>query len=266
MGNHIFVNFSTNTCHLGCKHVYNAPMPTKTRHRVSGSAVTTEGSLTVRLLRFATKTTAGAHSRRERVIEAAAPRTRSCQTSGALRWAQQLTGTALIVISKARASRAAGTLRGICRQGPSAEGRYQSLAGQCFGIQPRNTDALCTADSPRHRIRSHAASAVHAQTVSEPCNQHPVRRDAYPSAMANMHRGRLCTVAGPAKNLHQRSVPAMRRGHHIRSSTEGRATKRTAGRPADRACKPPIGFRNAQRFGSWNQAQPPDVMAKPIPQ
>lgn len=43
--------------------------------------------------------------------------------------------TALIVISKARASRAAGTLRGICRQGPSTEGRYQSLAGQGFGIQ-----------------------------------------------------------------------------------------------------------------------------------
>ena len=41
--------------------------------------------------------------------EAAEPRTAICQTSGALRWAQQLTGTALIPISKAPASGAAGT-------------------------------------------------------------------------------------------------------------------------------------------------------------
>ena len=52
-------------------------------------------------------------------------------------------------------------------------------------------------------------------------------------------------------------------GHQIKVSTEGRATKRTAGRPADRACQPPIGFRNAQRFGSWNQAQHLDLMAHP---
>jgi len=58
-------------------------------------------------------------------------------------------------------------------------------------------------------------------------------------------------------------TPRRDEGHHIRSSTEGRATKRTAGRPADRACQPPMGFRNAQRFGSRNQARPPDVMAPP---
>jgi len=67
--------------------------------------------------------------------------------------------------------------------------------------QPRDTDAICSADSPRHRIRSHSASAVHAQTVSEPCNLPPVRRDAYQGAMANMHRGRLCTVSDPAKKI-----------------------------------------------------------------
>ena len=58
-------------------------------------------------------------------------------------------------------------------------------------------------------------------------------------------------------------TPRRYEGHHIRGSTEGRATKRTAGRPADRACQPPIGFRNAQRFGSWNQAQHLDLMAHP---
>ena len=58
-------------------------------------------------------------------------------------------------------------------------------------------------------------------------------------------------------------TPERERGHQIKVSTEGRATKRTAGRPADRACQPPIGFRNAQRFGSWNQAQHPDLMAHP---
>ena len=49
--------------------------------------------------------------------EAVAPRNESCQTSGALRWAQQLTDTALIEISKAPASGAAGTgTAGICLQ------------------------------------------------------------------------------------------------------------------------------------------------------
>lgn len=89
---------------------HNSPMPNKAAsgERIGGHC---GGSLTVRPLRFRSKEklTAGAHSRRERVIEAAAPRNKSCQTSGALRWAQQLTGTALIEISKAPASGAAGT-------------------------------------------------------------------------------------------------------------------------------------------------------------
>ena len=59
--------------------------------------------------------------------EAAAPRNKSCQTSGALRWAQQLTGTALIEISKAPASGAAGArLLGKMPAGPSHEGQIHS--------------------------------------------------------------------------------------------------------------------------------------------
>ena len=38
----VFVNLSTNTSPQRCKRVYNAPMPQTKRHRVSGSAVTTE--------------------------------------------------------------------------------------------------------------------------------------------------------------------------------------------------------------------------------
>ena len=106
---HLNKNLFSNSCADVCKKVYSSPIAAKRSDKVSGSAVTTEGSLTVRPLRFATKTTAGAHSRRERVIEAAAPRNESCQTSGALRWAQQLTDAALIEISKAPASGAAGT-------------------------------------------------------------------------------------------------------------------------------------------------------------
>ena len=80
-------------------------------------------------------------------------------------------------------------------------------------------------------------------------------------------RGKACRARRHhccyARQRNQSVTPERERGHQIKVSTEGRATKRTAGRPADRACQPPIGFRNAQRFGSWNQAQHLDLMAPP---
>lgn len=83
------------------------PCQTK-RHRVSRHRpVHRHSALTTSLLRFAQRQQAQPRSVTRG--EAAEPRTTSCQTSGALRWAQQLTDTALIEISKAPASGAAGT-------------------------------------------------------------------------------------------------------------------------------------------------------------
>ena len=116
-------------------------MPQTKRHRVSGSAHIQEPL----------KNPAPAvRNRRQQAQprsvtrgEAAEPRTTSCQTSGALRWAQQLTDTALIEISKAPASGAAGTRqRGYAckpfervakpmRQSLRAHGFVNRLDGQC---------------------------------------------------------------------------------------------------------------------------------------
>ena len=89
---HLNKNLFSNSCADVCKKVYSSPVPKTKRHRVTKPSSSHRQPLknpapAVRTLRSRRQQ---AQPRSVTGGEAAAPRNESCQTSGALRWAQQL--------------------------------------------------------------------------------------------------------------------------------------------------------------------------------
>ena len=163
---HLNKNLFSNSCADACKKVYSSPIAAKRSDRVTSHRAATDRFIYNPAPAVRTRKSRRQQAQPRSVTrgEAVAPRNESCQTSGANRWAQQLTGTALIPISKAPASGAAGArLLGEMPATASQEAENQSLARRALVFKhtkERDMKVFVWADVGQCSYRYHSGGGV----------------------------------------------------------------------------------------------------------